>query len=186
MDKVSLGPRPYLTAMPIVLVGANVEGKPNYMAVAWAGVACMDPPMIAVAINKVRHTEKGIAENGTFSVNIPSSKQSVETDHCGIVSGGKEDKSAIFDTFYGKLETAPLIGEFPVNIECRLGHTLELGSHNLHVGEVVDVHVDRDCLTNNLPDHRKIDAMVYAGNEYSRIGEVVSKAFSVGRSYKKK
>jgi len=35
-----------------------------------AGVACMDPPMIAVAIGKVRFTEKGILENKTFSVNI--------------------------------------------------------------------------------------------------------------------
>jgi flavin reductase (DIM6/NTAB) family NADH-FMN oxidoreductase RutF len=174
-----------MATMPAVLVGANVGGRPNYMTVAWAGVACMNPPMIAIAINKARQTEKGIVENGTFSVNIPSSEFSVETDYCGLVSGSKVDKSEVFKTFYGQLKTAPLISEFPVNIECQLRHTIELGSHNLHVGEVVDVHVDEDCLTKGVPDTRKIDPMVYSNNEYCRIGEMVSKAFSVGRDYRK-
>ena len=134
MDKVSFAFKPHMTVMPAVLVGANVGGKPNYMTVAWTGVACMDPPMISIAVNKMRHTEKGIIENGTFSVNIPSTKNVVEMDYCGITSGSRVDKDLIFETFYGKLGTAPLIGEFPVNIECELRHTLELGSHNLHVG----------------------------------------------------
>lgn len=185
MEKVSIGPRPYMTTMPAVLVGANVEGRPNYMTVAWTGIASMDPPMIAIAINKMRWTEKGIVENGTFSVNIPSAKFSVETDHCGIVSGNKVDKSGIFETFYGKLKTAPLIREFPVNIECQLRHTLELGSHHLHVGEIIDVHVAEDCLTSGVPDTRKIDPLVYSNGEYFHIGEAISKAFSVGKNYKR-
>jgi flavin reductase (DIM6/NTAB) family NADH-FMN oxidoreductase RutF len=185
MDKTSLGPRPYMTTMPAVLVGANVGEKPNYMAVAWTGVACMDPPMIAIAINKIRHTGKGILENKTFSVNIPSAKDSVELDYCGMVSGSKVDKSKVFDSFYGKLKTAPLIADFPVNIECSLRHTLELGSHNLYVGEIVDVHVSNDCLTDGVPDMNKIDPIVYAGQNYCHVGEIISKAFSVGKNYGK-
>jgi flavin reductase (DIM6/NTAB) family NADH-FMN oxidoreductase RutF len=185
MDKVSVGPRPYMAAMPAVLVGANVEGKPNYMAVAWAGVACMAPPMIAVAINKVRHTEKGILENKTFSVNVPAAKNATEVDYCGLVSGSKTDKSAVFETFYGKLKTAPLIREFPVNMECELRHTLELGSHNLHVGEIIDIHVAKDCLTGGNPDPKKVDPIIFSGSDYCHIGEVISKAFSVGKGYKK-
>ena len=174
-----------MTTMPAVLVGANVEGRPNYMTVAWTGVASMDPPMIAIAINKGRRTEKGIVENGTFSVNIPSAKFTVETDYCGIVSGNKVDKSEVFETFYGTLKTAPLIREFPVNIECQLRHDLDLGSHNLHVGEIIDVHVAEDCLTDGAPDTRKIDPLVYSSGEYYRMGESVSKAHSVGKQYRK-
>jgi len=167
--------------MPAVLVGANVDGRPNYMTVAWAGVACMDPPMIAVAINKRRHTEKGILENRTFSVNVPAAKDAAVTDHCGLVSGSKVDKSTLFETFYGKLGTAPLIREFPVNIECELRHTLDLGSHNLHVGAVVDVLVASDCVSGGAPDTQKIDPLVYGGANYYRLGEVVGKAFSIGK-----
>lgn len=186
MDKVSIGYKPYMTVMPTVLVGANVGGKPNYMTVAWAGIACMDPPMISIAINKMRHTEKGIMENKTFSVNIPAAKNAVETDYCGLVSGSKVDKSTLFDTYYGKLTTAPLIRDFPVNIECELRHTLELGSHNLHIGEVIDVLVDQDCMTGEIPDTSKIDPIVYSGfMNYCHLGEEIGKAFSIGKSLKK-
>jgi len=184
MEKTSLGPRPYMTTMPAVLVGSNVNGKPNYMTVAWAGVACMEPPMIAVAINKARYTEKGILENKTFSVNIPSAKDAVVMDHCGMVSGTKVDKSAFFGTFYGKLRTAPMIDDFPVNVECELRHTLELGSHHLHVGEIVDVHVANECLIGGVPDSGKIDPIVFSGQNYCHIGEVIGKAFSIGKGYR--
>jgi flavin reductase (DIM6/NTAB) family NADH-FMN oxidoreductase RutF len=185
MNKVSFGSGPFMTPMPAVLVGANVGGRPNYMAVAWAGVACMDPPMIAVAIGKERHTGKGIVENRTFSVNIPSARDAAAVDHCGLVSGKRADKSAIFETFYGELGTAPLIGEFPVNIECALRHTLELGTHDLHVGEIINIHVAQGCMTEGVPDIRKIDPIVYSGNEYYRIGEVIGEAFSIGKGFRK-
>jgi flavin reductase (DIM6/NTAB) family NADH-FMN oxidoreductase RutF len=90
MEKIRLGPMPYMSVMPTVLVGADVMGKPNYMVAAWATVACMAPPMVCVAINKGRYTWKGIEENRTFSLNVPSVSQAVETDHCGLVSGARE------------------------------------------------------------------------------------------------
>ena len=113
MEKITVGPMPYMSVMPTVLVGANVKGKPNYMTAAWATVACMAPPMVCVAINKARYTAKGIEENKTFSLNIPSAKLAVETDHCGLVSGAQEDKSKVFRSFYGKLKTAPMAGGMP-------------------------------------------------------------------------
>ena len=186
MDKVSLGAWPYLTTpMPAVIIGTNVKGKPNFMTAAWVGVACMDPPMVSVAIGKGRHTEKGILENKAFSINIPSAKNAVEMDYCGMVSGSKVDKSAVFKTFHGKLKTAPLISDFPVNIECELRHTLELGSHNLHVGEIIDVHVAKDCITGEYPDIRKIDPIVFSYTDYFHIGEAIGKAFSVGKGFRK-
>ena len=87
MEKITLGPMPYMSVMPTLLVGANVNGKANYMTAAWATIASMAPPMVCVALNKTRYTAKGIEENKTFSLNVPSAKQVVETDHCGLVSG---------------------------------------------------------------------------------------------------
>jgi len=131
MDKITLGPMPYMSVMPTLLVGADVKGKPNYMTAAWATVACMAPPMVCVALNKTRYTVQGIDENKTFSLNVPGSKQVTETDHCGLVSGAHEDKSKVFESFYGTLKTAPLAVECPVNIECRLFKTVDCGSHLL-------------------------------------------------------
>ena len=183
MAKVTVGPMPYMSVMPAVLVGANVKGKPNYMTAAWATVACMAPPMICVALNKMRYTVKGIEENKTFSLNVPSVQQVVETDHCGLVSGTQADKSSVFHSTYGKLKTAPLAVECPVNIECRLFKSVDCGSHLLYIGEVVEIHADAACLTDGKPDIAKIKPIVYAQSAYFGVGKQVEKAFSAGKKY---
>ncbi|MEN6610846.1 MAG: flavin reductase family protein [Methanoregulaceae archaeon] len=186
MDKVTIGPMPYMSVMPTVLVGANVAGKPNYMTAAWSTVACMNPPMVCVALNKARYTVKGIEENKTFSLNIPSGKQVVETDHCGLVSGSNADKSGVFRSSYGRLKTAPLADECPVNIECRLFKSVDCGSHILYVGEIAEIHADQSCLTDGKPDVTKIKPIVYAQATYFGVGVEIEKAFSAGKKYAKK
>jgi len=186
MDKITLGPMPYMSVMPTLLVGANVKGKPNYMTAAWATVACMAPPMLCVAINKTRYTVKGIEENKTFSLNVPSAKHVVEADHCGLVSGAQEDKSSVFESFYGKLKTAPLAVECPVNIECKLFKSVDCGSHMLYIGEVVEIHADKACVADGKPDTVKSDPIVYAQSAYWQVGKQIEKAFSAGKKYRKK
>jgi flavin reductase (DIM6/NTAB) family NADH-FMN oxidoreductase RutF len=186
MGKVTLGPQTLVYPMPAMLVGADVEGKPNFMAVAWGGIACGDPPMISVAIRHGRHTLKGIMQNETFSVNIPSVELVKETDYCGTVSGSKADKASVcrFEVFYGELGNAPLIGQCPVNLECKVAQILNLGSHSLVIGRIEETYVSEDCLTEGRPDVDKIRPLTYVTSPaawYQGLGEVVGKAWSVGR-----
>ncbi len=186
MEKVALGPMPYMSVMPTLLVGAMVKGKPNYMTAAWATVACMAPPMVCVAINKGRFTAIGIEENRTFSLNVPSVHQVVETDHCGLVSGSNEDKSTVFHSFYGKLKTAPLAQECPVNIECRVYRSVDCGSHMLYIGEVVEIHADESCVTDGKLNNERIRPIIYAQYAYYDVGSQIDKAFFAGKRYKSK
>jgi flavin reductase (DIM6/NTAB) family NADH-FMN oxidoreductase RutF len=186
MDKVQLGPQPYMSVMPTVLVGTNVKGRPNFMTAAWATNASMSPPMVCVAINHARHTLKGIDENGTFSLNIPSAKQVVEADYCGITTGSRVDKSKVFETFYGSLKTAPMAEECPVNIECRVFKSVDCGSHELYIGEVVEVYVSKECAKDGKPEVAKVDPIVYSQSAYWQIGKPAGKAFSAGKAFKKK
>jgi len=190
MKKETLGPRTLVYPMPAFLVGANVEGKANFMTVAWSGIANSNPPVVTVGIQHHRHTFKGIKEHGTFSVNIPSVAQVKETDYCGIVSGLKEDKTSAcgFTVFYGKLRTAPLIEECPINLECKLLHLLNLGTHALVVGEIVETHASEACLTDGEPDVAKVNPLVYVTGEnkaYHAIGAPVAPAFKVGLELRK-
>lgn len=185
MDKITLGPMPYMSVMPTLIVGSNVKGNANYMTAAWATVACMAPPMVCVALNKTRFTVKGIEENKTFSLNVPSAKHVVETDHCGLVSGSQEDKSTVFTSFYGKLKSAPMAAECPVNIECRLFKSVDCGSHLLSIGEIVEIHADKSCVVDGKPDTAKLDPIVYAQSAYWHVGKQAAKAFSVGKEYRK-
>jgi len=189
MEKVVLGPQTLVYPMPAFLIGANVAGKANFMVAAWSGIADSNPPMISVALQHHRHTYRGIKENGTFSVNVPSAEQVKETDYCGIVSGSKEDKTAVcgFNVFYGKLATAPLIEQCPVNLECRVVHVLNLGSHAFVIGQIEEVHVSRDCLTDGHPDANKIDPLVFCMGEpkvYRALGKVAGPAFEIGKELK--
>ena len=183
MEKVKFGPEPLLYPMPAVLVGSKVDEKPNFMTAAWCGIAASKPPAVSVALQKIRHTLKGIEEQGTFSINVPSSDLAQKVDYCGIYSGRKRDKAALFQVFYGGLETDPLISECPVNLECKVIHSLDLGSHILIVGEICETYVSEDCLTGEKPDPQKIDPLVYTTGvmQYQRLGEVVGKAFSLGK-----
>jgi len=163
MQKVTLGPRIVLYPLPALLIGANVEGKPNFMAAAWSGIACSEPPMISVALRHSRHTLKGVEENMTFSVNVASVTHHKEVDYCGIVSGTNADKVSVcgFKCFYGKLENAPMIEQCPVNLECRVEHMLDLGSHVLVVGKIEETHVTGNCLTGGNPDVKKIRPLIF-------------------------
>ena len=85
--------------MPVTIVGANVEGKPNFMPIAWCSIVEHSPPMIAISASKNHYTNKGIKENGTFSINIPSIDMIEITDYIGIKSGKDIDKSELFEVF---------------------------------------------------------------------------------------
>ena len=73
--------------------------------------------------------------------------------YCGIVSGKKVDKGALFKTFFGKLKTAPMIEECPVNMECQLVRTVDFPTHDIFMGEVVNTFCDEAVLTvNTVPE----------------------------------
>jgi flavin reductase (DIM6/NTAB) family NADH-FMN oxidoreductase RutF len=187
--KVKMGPQTRVYPMPAFLVGANVDKKPNFMTAAWSGIACSDPPMISVAIRHPRYTLKGIEENMTFSINVPSVDQAKEVDYCGIVSGANTDKVSIckFNVFFGKLETAPMVSQCPVNLECMVEHMLDLGSHILVIGKIEEVYISGNCFTGEHPDVNKIRPLIWSympANVYQGLGEVVAKAFKVGLELK--
>ena len=119
MGKVKTGAYNPLPVVPIVLVGATVNGKPNYIPVGFVNGVNIKPPIVYISLNNKHHTPQGIIENGTFSINIPSANYVIETDYCGLVSGKNADKSNIVTTFYNELKTAPMIEEFPITAECR-------------------------------------------------------------------
>ena len=181
--KKAIGPQTLLYPMPAVLVGAQVKGKPNFMTAAWCGIAASTPPAISVAVRPERFTFIGISANNTFSINIPSADLAEKVDYCGTYSGHKDDKSQIFQVTYGKLDTAPLIQECPVSLECKVIHSVDLGSHVLFIGEIIETYIDADCMTAEKVDPVKIDPLIYTTGvrQYQRLGDVVGRAWDIGK-----
>ena len=186
MVKILIGPQMVLGTRPVLLVGANVDDKPNFMAVGACGVANLEPPMISVAIRHGRHTLKGIRQNMTFSVNVPSVDLVKEADYCGLVSGSEVNKveACQFNVFYGKLNNAPLVEQCPVNLECGVVHILNLGSHSLIIGRIEETHISENCLTDGKPDANKIKPFISApepDSKYLALGQIIAESHSIGK-----
>jgi flavin reductase (DIM6/NTAB) family NADH-FMN oxidoreductase RutF len=189
MKKITLGAQTIVYPMPVFLIGANVADKANFMTAAWSGIANSNPPMVTVALQHHRYTYKGIKQNGTFSINVPSEDQVEQADYCGMVSGARKDKIADcgFTVFYGRLETAPLIEECPLNLECNVVHILNLGSHALIVGQIEETHVSENCTTGGQPDVEKVKPIIFsvgAHRCYHGVSKPLAQAFSAGSDLK--
>jgi flavin reductase (DIM6/NTAB) family NADH-FMN oxidoreductase RutF len=191
MNKIKLAAQPMLWPHPVVLVGANIDGKPDFTTVAWTGIAASNPASITIALQPQRWSLKGIKKNRTFSVNVPSIDLVKETDYCGMVSGADTDKvkDCNFKVFYGNLKTAPLIEQCPINLECEVTHILDLGSHNLIVGKFNEVYLSDDCMTGGVPDIDKIRPFEFGPGKHQAVtkvkyyvlGEAFADAFKAGR-----
>jgi flavin reductase (DIM6/NTAB) family NADH-FMN oxidoreductase RutF len=183
MQKQKLGPQPLLYPLPVVLVGAHVNGRANFQAVSWCGIVSFSPPILAIGLAPERYTLQGLRENGTFSVNVACTDMVADVDYCGIKSGRDVDKSQLFQVFHGVLETAPLIGECPINLECKVLESRNVGSHVLVLGEIVETHVSSACMTDGRPDMEKIKPLLFSigSMAYHGAGCEIGKAYQLGK-----
>jgi len=179
--KTKIGAKNCLYPLPTVLVGANVNKKPNYIAIAHVGITSLGS--VCLGLGKAHYTNAGIKKNKTFSVNTPSVRMVKETDYCGLVSGKSADKAALFNTFYGKLKTAPMIEECPINMECKLITTVDLANSEVFIGEVTATYCDETILTDGVVDFGKVQPILFVMNDrsYWKLGERFAKAWDIGR-----
>lgn len=188
MKKVTMGVQRLPFPQGVLLVGANVDGKPNFINVSAWSVANVKPLMYSITVGHSRYTLKGIRETLTFSINVPSHDLVRETDYCGIASGSEFNKVEVcqFKVFYGKLGNAPLIEQCPMSVECKVVHILDLDSHSLVVGRIEESHIAENCLTNGKPDANKIKPFHFISTpsyQYLALekGEFLAKGLSIGK-----
>jgi flavin reductase (DIM6/NTAB) family NADH-FMN oxidoreductase RutF len=186
MPKAKITSKIPVYPMPVVILGANVQGKANFLTVVWLSMVNFKPPIIAVVLNKGHYTNKGIHESKTFSVNFPSTELLELTDYCSIVSGYDHDKSKIAKVFYGELENAPMIEECPLTIECKIIETIEFATHEVCFGEIIAAYGDKVILTHERPDVAKIKPILYSmyDNCYWEMGKSIGRAMHVGKRFK--
>jgi len=156
-----------LSPLPVALVGTLVAGRPNYCVVGYAAPFDFGRH-IFLSLYKKRYTSQGLHENGTFSVNIPSVDLLREVNICGSKSGREVDKSELFETFYGEVETAPMIRECPLNMECRVTDILDYDPNEGIVGRVVTSYADAELVNGKVVDMQRAGLFVWTiGGDFS-------------------
>jgi flavin reductase (DIM6/NTAB) family NADH-FMN oxidoreductase RutF len=187
MAKTTIDENVFPYPMSMVVVGTLVDERPNFMAVGWVTRVNFKPPMIAVALGKIHYTNGGIHASGAFSVNVPGIELMEKVDYCGIVSGRKEDKSALFKVITGKVTGVPMIDDCPLCMECKLVDVVDLPTNEVFIGEIVGAYADAACCSDGKPDIRKIRpfTLTMPDNLYWEVGDVAGKAWSIGKNFKK-
>ena len=104
-----------------------------------------------------------------------------------MVSGKNADKFAAtgLTPVRSDLVDAPYVGEFPLVLECRLLHTVEIGLHTQFVGEILDVKADDSVLgEKGLPDIEKVKPILFEPEirTYHGVGRLLGQAYSIGKT----
>ena len=175
MAKEIWKPGNMLYPLPVVMVSmADVNGKNNIITIGWAGTVCTNPPMVSISVRPERYSYPILKETGEFVINLTTKELVYATDYCGVKSGKDVDKFAEMKltALPAKEVKAPLIGESPVNIECKVREILPLGSHHMFLADVVAVHADEKYMDEKHKFHlEKAEPIVYSHGAYFVCGE---------------
>lgn len=185
--KKSVGAKTISYPAPVYVVGTYDDaGNPNLMTAAWAGICCSRPPCVAVSLRKATYSYHNIVARGAYTVSFPSEAFVREADYIGLVSGREVNKFEALGLtpVRSELVDAPYVAEFPLVLECKLLHTIEIGLHTQFIGEVLDVKADEAVLDERGQPHIElVKPILFATgpSAYYGVGRRLGEAFSIGR-----
>jgi len=177
MEKELWKPGNMLYPLPVVMVSAaDKTGKYNIITIGWAGTVCTNPPMVSISVRPERYSFRILQETEEFVINLTTRELAYAADYCGVKSGREVDKFKALGLtpLAADKVRAPLIGESPVNIECRVRRVIPLGSHHMFLAEVTAVHADKKFMDKKHKFHLETaDPIVYSHGSYFVCGEQV-------------
>lgn len=186
MAKVKWRGGALLAPVPPVMVSCGDMDKSNIVTVAWTGILNTIPPKTYISLRPSRYSYEIIQETREFVINLTPAELIRTADSCGVYTGRKVDKFKKYAlTKAEAFEVgAPLIGECPLSLECRVTDVVPLGTHDMFIADIVAVDVDESLLDKdgklNL-DRAHLAA--FAHGEYFELGKKIG---SFGFSVKKK
>lgn len=191
MAKEIWKPGNMLYPLPVVMVSmTDKDGKYNIITIAWAGTVCTDPPMVSISVRPERYSYSILRESGEFVINLTTRKLVYATDYCGVKSGRDVDKFRELGLTPAAASRvrAPMIGESPVHLECRVSEVIDLGSHAMFLAEVVAVHAEEQYMDAQHKFHlEQAEPIVYSHGAYLLCGEQLGTfGYSVRRKPERK
>lgn len=187
MAKQVWKPGNMLYPLPAVMVSVtDGKGQDNIITIAWAGTVCTNPPMVSISVRPSRYSYEMLKETGEFVINLTTEDLAFATDFCGVRSGRDVDKFREMNLTKEKAQfvKAPMIGEAPVCIECRVREIKELGSHHMFLADVLAVHAEEEYMDEKGKFHLNLSKLlVYSHGKYLATGKCLG---TFGFSVKKK
>jgi len=143
----------------LALVGSRSGEERNAMTTSWITQLSMEPVLIGIAVDNSAVTHRLISLGGAFTVNLWDAE-----DTRVFVKFSKPAKDD-GDTLNGRpvraaTTGAPVFDEAIAWLDCEVRQSLDLGTHTLFVGELVDAAIHDDT---KLPASIRDTRMKYGG-----------------------
>ena len=183
--KKNIGNALALYPTPLVVVGAMVEGKLNWLLVGHVGIIGHDHVMVSLA--SAHYTNKGIKANQKLSINIVDEALLAKADHSGCVSGSKEDKSTLFDYTVDEAGV-PMISQAPVTMVCSVEDIYSTPGFESFICTIDATYAEEGVLSGDGKiDYRALKPVLFEmpTYEYLRTGDIIGKCMSLGREQAK-
>ena len=181
MGKKNIGSLLALYPKPMTVVGAEVEGKVNWLVVGHTGIIGHD--RILVSMSKSHYTNQGIRKSKKLSINLVSRGMLPKADYVGSVSGASVDKSGVFEYHIGENGT-PVIDASPLTMECEVVDVYETEGFDNFICSVVNTYADPDVLgSDGKPDYTRLKPVLFDFTTYSYLetGEVIGKCLNLDK-----
>ena len=165
---------------PLVVVGAMVDGKPNWLLVGHLGILGHDHAIVSLAA--AHYTNRGIKESRKLSINIVDEAILAKADRSGCVSGAKEDKSALFDYTLDEAGV-PMIADAPVTMVCSVEDIYQTPGFESFICTIDTTYAEESVLNEaGKLDYHILKPVLFEmpTYEYLRTGNVVGKCMSFG------
>jgi len=127
----------------LALIGSRSGDERNGMTASWITQLSMEPVLIGVGVDNTAVTHRLISEGGSFTVNLWNAEDTrvfVKFSKPATYADGTLNGRAVREATTG----APVFTEAIAWMDCEVRHAIDLGTHTLFVGEMVDgdIHVD--------------------------------------------
>jgi len=127
----------------LALVGSRAGDERNAMTASWITQLSMDPVLIGVGVDNDAVTHRLISDGGSFTINLWDAqdtkvfvKFSKPATDDGDALNGRQVRPATTG--------APVFKDALAWMDCEVRHRIDLGTHTLFVGEVVDAGINDD------------------------------------------
>ena len=181
MNKKNIGSLLALYPKLMTVIGAEVEGKVNWLVVGHTGIIGHD--RILVSMSKQHYTNQVIKKLKKFSINLVSREMLPKADYVGSVSGASVDKSDVFAYHIGENGT-PVIDASPLTMECNVVDTYKTDGFDNFICAVVNTYAAPDVLdSNGKLDYTRLKPVLFEFPTYSYLatGEVIGKCLNLDK-----
>lgn len=127
----------------LALVGSAAGDERNAMTTSWITQLSMEPVLVGIGVDNSAVTHRLISEGGCFSVNLwdaDDTRVFVKFSKPATDTGDALNDRPVRSATTG----APIFDEAIAWFDCEVRHQVDLGTHTLFVGELVDAAINDD------------------------------------------